>query len=385
MSCTTLRSLQLGMSWLPEQPGNGLDRMFYGLAQHLPAAGVEVEGLVAGSPSVEVGSGARVRAFAPPRAPVFDRLGALRKAVRHTLARQHPDIVASHFALYTLPALDLLRRHPLVVHFHGPWAEESRVEGSYELSVAIKYLAERLVYRSGARFVTLSTAFARVLERSYGIDPDRIRVVAGGVASKQYAPAASREALRRRLGWPAERPILLTVRRLVHRVGLENLVDSFPIVLRREPEALLYIAGKGPLQPALEQRIKALGLERRVRLLGYVSDAALPMTYAAATLSVVPSVALEGFGLVTVESLAAGTPALVSPVGGLPEVVAGLDPQLVLPNLQPEVMGDHLGAALRGDIALPNTASCMAYARANFDWAVIAQRTRVVYEEALHA
>ena len=40
------RTLQLGMSWFPEQAGNGLDRVYFSLVQHLPEAGVEVHGLV---------------------------------------------------------------------------------------------------------------------------------------------------------------------------------------------------------------------------------------------------------------------------------------------------------------------------------------------------
>jgi glycosyltransferase involved in cell wall biosynthesis len=102
-------------------------------------------------------------------------------------------------------------------------------------------------------------------------------------------------------------------------------------VRRIHPEVLLLIAGKGPLHDALSARIEDLGLQRHVRLLGYVPDADLALAYRAADLSVVPTVALEGFGLITVESLAAGTPVLVTPVGGLPETVQALAPNLILP------------------------------------------------------
>ena len=75
----------------------------------------------------------------------------------------------------------------------------------------------------------------------------------------------------------------------------------------------------------------------------------LPLAYRAADLTVVPTVALEGFGLIAVESLAAGTPVLVTPVGGLPEVVAALSPALVLAATGSAPLAD---AVIRADQSL---------------------------------
>jgi glycosyltransferase involved in cell wall biosynthesis len=94
-------------------------------------------------------------------------------------------------------------------------------------------------------------------------------------------------------------------------------------------------------------------------------------------------VALEGFGLITVESLASGTPVLVTPVGGLPEAVAGLSQDLVLPSTGADAIADGLSKALDGAIRLPDSDACRAYARANFDSPVIAARVASVYHEAL--
>lgn len=60
------------------------------------------------------------------------------------------------------------------------------------------------------------------------------------------------------------------------------------------------------------------GLSDNVELLGFVPDDLLPHIYRAADLSIVPTQALEGFGLIALEALAAGTPVIVSPVGGPP-------------------------------------------------------------------
>jgi glycosyltransferase involved in cell wall biosynthesis len=119
-----------------------------------------------------------------------------------------------------------------------------------------------------------------------------------------------------------------------------------------------------------------------VRLLGFVPDETLPMAYRAADLSVVPSSSLEGFGLTTVESLAAGTPCVVTPVDGLTDVVAPFAPQLVAESAGAEDIAALLAAALLEEIPVPSAAECESYARRDFDWPVIAARVRYVYEAA---
>ena len=144
------------------------------------------------------------------------------------------------------------------------------------------------------------------------------------------------------------------------------------------PELLLAVAGGGPLRGELERQIEEFGLVRHVRLLGRVSDADLPLLYRAADLSVVPSTALEGFGLICVESLASGTPAMVTPVGGLPEVVGGLDPSLVLEEAGPGAIAEGIVTALRGSRPLPAAADCVTYVKERYAWPVIDMRIRYI-------
>jgi glycosyltransferase involved in cell wall biosynthesis len=137
------------------------------------------------------------------------------------------------------------------------------------------------------------------------------------------------------------------------------------------------------LQPQLVAQIEAAGLGGHVKLLGFVTDDDLPFLYRAADLSVVPSVALEGFGLIAAESLAAGTPCLVTPVGGLPEIVTGLCTDLVLPDTETSTLAAGIKAALRGELKLPGDTSCRAYASAHFAWPLIAARVAACYRDTL--
>ena len=376
-----MRTLQLGLGWFGEQPG-GLDRVYFELLRQLPEVGVEARGLVASSATVAEQTDGQVRAFAPANAPLWRRWRGVHREMASLTAEFHPQLVASHFALYTYPVLRQIKV-PLVVHFQGPWADEGAVEGGRGASRIFKRSIETAVYRRARRLICLSQAFATLLVERYGVDPARVRIVPGGVDAGRFEGVLDRAVARERLGWPQDRPIVFAVRRLVRRMGLEDLIEAMVEVRRRVPDVLLLIGGRGPLQGELTARIEQLGLTDHVRLLGYLSDEALPLAYRAADITVVPTVALEGFGLIAAESLAAGTPTLVTPVGGLPEVVRDLSANLVLPSTGPGALAEGLSAALRGDMALPDTDACRAFARERYDWPSIAMQVRAVYEEAL--
>jgi glycosyltransferase involved in cell wall biosynthesis len=159
------------------------------------------------------------------------------------------------------------------------------------------------------------------------------------------------------------------------------------------------VAGEGVEREAIAGRIDALGLHGTVRLLGRVGETELPLAYRAADLTVVPSVALEGFGLIVPESLAAGTPVLVTPVGGLPETVEGLSDALVLAGDSPAAIAEGIAAAFAGLRAgpaggpgagsgagpragarpLPSAEACAAFARERYDWRRMVARTAALY------
>jgi glycosyltransferase involved in cell wall biosynthesis len=377
-----IRVLELGMGWFPEQAG-GLNRVYHELVRSLPEAGVDVSGVVTGSGLSDRESQGRIRSVVSSDVGLRRRWKAIRSGVAEAIQQQKPDLVAAHFAVYTWPALRAIGDIPLVVHFHGPWAAEGRREGAGRFATAIKTLLERRVYRRAARLIVLSQAFKDVLCHSYGVDASRVDIVPGGVDCKRYDVALSRDQARAKLHWPADRHILLAVRRLVHRMGLEDLITATTELRRKHPDLLIFIAGKGPIAPLLQQHIDDAGLADHVKLLGYVSDADLPVAYAAADISVVPTVALEGFGLIAIESLAAGTPVIVTPVGGLPEVVRGLSTSLITDGTGPHALVRAIGAALADPSRLPTREACKQYTREHFDLPVIARRTKSVYESAI--
>ena len=376
-----MQALMVGMEWLPNRTG-GLNRYFYDMMHAMPPAGVGGAALVS---YLEPGQGAPLdlRAMEARDASLPHLLRGARNEVRRAL-REGVDVINPHFALYCWPWLrDVPRGTPLVVHFHGPWADEIAVEASKRLRAARVLLArriERRVYRRADRIITLSASFRDVVVQQYGVDPSRVRVVPGGIHPERFLAAPERRSARERLGWPQDRPVIFTVRRLTRRMGLENLIDAFALVRRHHPDALLLIGGRGHLAEALQARIDAAGLGDCARLLGFVPDEDLPLAYAAADMTVVPTIALEGFGLITLESLAAGTPVLGTPVGGTPEILRGLNSCMIFDSASPEAIADRIDSVFSGRLALPDRQACRAYAN-RYAWSEIAPQIHAVFNE----
>jgi glycosyltransferase involved in cell wall biosynthesis len=365
------------MGWFPQKAG-GCNRMYFNLIQHLPGAGVLADGIVAGNAPLGSNS-STVSAFAPNDSPLPLRLLKARNFIRARSTSQY-DLACSHFALYTFPMLEALRRMPIVVHFHGPWAAEGAVQGDREAIRQAKLWVERRVYGRAGHFIVLSQAFARVLTQSYGVSEDQISVVPGGVDCGRFASALTKAQARQQLGFPADRPIVFVVRRLAPRMGLQDLISAADRIRASVPDVLILIAGGGPIGPQLQQQIDDAGLADHVRLLGFLPDEDLPTAYRAADLSVVPTVALEGFGLVAAEALAAGVPVLVTPIGGLPEVVSALSAELILPAAGSKALAAGISAALLGRLNLPSRAQCQQFAT-RYDWGCIASQTAAIYRK----
>jgi len=378
------RPLLLGLGWPPDQAG-GLNRYFRDLLEALERDG---DGHDEGARAVVIGPAhdapLPVQVVSAHDAPLVRRLRAFDRAAQQ--AAVDADVLDVHFALYAAPVVRHGAAHdlPLVVHFHGPWAAEHEAQSGRARALgtvanAARHRIERSVYRRADRSVALSGAFARLLVEDYGVSPWAVRIVPPGVDLDRFGPG-DRAAARASFGIPPETRVVLTVRRLVRRTGVDVLLDAWAATAA--PDSLLVVAGDGPERAALERRATELGLHD-VRFVGAIDDDTLAEWYRAAFLTVVPSRALEGYGLVVLESLAAGTPAVVSDSGGLPEAVAALDPGLVVPAGDAVALATRLRGALDGSDPLPDRARCRAVAE-RADWATVARRNRAVYEEARH-
>lgn len=377
-----MKTLQIGLEWFPERAG-GLNRVYYDCMRYLPQVGIDICGLVAGSPKVSQDTNGRVQAFASANISLLQRWHRVRQAVHRMFSEQEYSLVVSHFALYTFPILNQLRQHPLITHFHGPWALESDVEGNRIIAIRLKKVLEQITYQRATNFIVLSQAFRDILHREYHIPLELIDIIPGGVDTNRFDINVSLAEARTKLDWPQDRLIMLCVRRLAKRMGLENLIAAIDKVRKYYPDILLYIAGKGALAQTLQAQIESLGLTEHICLLGYIPDEQLPLAYRAANFSVVPTVALEGFGLIVIESLATGTPVLGTPVGGISEILQPFSEDLLFEGCSIEQLTQGILEVLSSKRLLPSSQACQTYVQTNYAWPVIAKQIKSVYEKAL--
>ena len=271
--------------------------------------------------------------------------------------------------LYTFlsPApLEYRSRQGMTAHHHPGFAARA--------AQTLLWAIERSCLRRVTRIHVLSDFSADQLWRLYGIPSDRIVRIPGGADLDRFVPAADRNAVRRELGLPEGIPVLLTIRNLEARMGLDTLIEAMAILRRAAPDALLVIGGTGSLRTTagVAGRIPATP-RSRCGFLGYIPDAELPRYYQAADAFVLPTRELEGFGLITVEALASGTPVLATAIGATPEILRPLDPSLLFRAATPEAMAERLQAFLE-DLTRDRSAAdvvrtaCRRYAEAEYGW-----------------
>ncbi|MFA5027177.1 MAG: glycosyltransferase family 4 protein [Candidatus Methylomirabilota bacterium] len=201
---------------------------------------------------------------------------------------------------------------------------------------------ERTVLERADRIHVLSDFSASQLQDLYKITDSRVVKIPGAVDADRFSPALDRLQVRNDLGYPARRPLLLTVRNLEARMGLDTLIRAMALLRRQIPDVLLLIGGTGALCAPLAALVGTLDLGEHVRFLGYIPDTTLPRYYQAADAFVLPTRELEGFGLITVEALACGTPVLGTLVGATPEILTPLDASWLFPEATPEGMASRL-------------------------------------------
>ena len=367
------RVLMLGMGWFPSSVG-GLDRYFRSLFEAIAQARGVVLGPAAGAPP-------SILVAARSDRPLPIRLLAYWLAARR--GARGAEIVDAHFALYAAAPLLLgaLRRRPSVFHFQGPWADENVASGdSSRVRFALRRALERAVLRRADAHVVASRAFRRVLVERYRVRPWDVHVLSAGVALDTFTPG-NRAAVRERMGIGPDAFVAVCARRLVPRMGIDVLFDAWSQIEDALPAgSVLLLVGDGPLRDELARRAARAPLAGRVRVLGRLSDADLIDAYRAADVAAVPTIAIEGFGLVVLEAGACGTPSIVSDVGGLPEVALPLDASLVVAPGDSDALGARLAAAAAG--ALPSRAHTRRYAE-GFSWTALAERHHELYRRVV--
>lgn len=246
-------------------------------------------------------------------------------------------------------------------------------------------IIERICLNSCKKIVTLSEFNKGQLLKLYNIAPDKISVVAGGVDIEKFKPSVEKFSVRERLNLPKDKIIILTVRRLVARMGVENLIYAMRAVVKKGKSIFLIIAGEGFLHAELGRLIEDLKLKDHIKLLGFIADEQLVLYYQAADFFVLPTQSLEGFGLVTLEALSSGLPVLGTPVGGTIEILQKLDKDFLFKDTASEqIAGGILNFIKERNRWEEIGIKCRKYVMDNYSWDEIAKENEKLFMEIVY-
>jgi len=189
----------------------------------------------------------------------------------------------------------------LVICQHNP------LSATYHATVNWKHRVVPLCYRLLtpwiAHAVAVSGGIAHELISDAGLPRDKVSTIHNPVISADFAARSNAPVIHPWLnaGGP---PVFITAGRLVEMKDHATLLRAFARVLAVQPARLLLL-GTGPMQPALEQLVRELGIGDQVELTGYVAN---PLPYMRRAAAFVLSSRAEGFGNVLVEAMGCGTP-----------------------------------------------------------------------------
>lgn len=245
-----------------------------------------------------------------------------------------------------------LREVPIFYVFHSPSHEEYLLsnEGKGWLSNLPQVLGRRIVegfcLKRTKRVMVLSNYMKNKLISIHRVLPHLIIVNPGGVDLDRFKPPQDRLQLKKELGLPTGKVHLLTVRNLEPRMGLENLLKCMYLLVRNGIHTHLTLAGAGVERRKLERAARDFALADKVTMAGFIPQELLPKYYGASDFFILPTRRLEGFGLVTPESMACGTPVLGTPVGATTEILGDFAQSLLFRGTTAEAMAEGIQAVI---------------------------------------
>lgn len=289
------------------------------------------------------------------------------------------DWLSSFAAISTKYAFHL----PLLSTIHA--TEMGRNHGQLygELQRSIHGAEWRLTYESW-RIIACSRYMAWEVETYFGAPAGKIDIIPNGVDPRRFDALTGLDLASFRAGFAApDEPVVYYVGRMVPEKGLAVLVEAAPLVLREWPGVKFVIAGGGGYANELRAKASALGVADNIIFPGRISDEVRDGLFKVANVAVFPSL-YEPFGIVALEAMAAGTPVVVSDVGGLSEVVDLHQTGIKVHPDDPQSLAWGILHTLRNpEWSAARARNANHVVRAEYNWARIADMTMQVYRRVV--
>ncbi|MDI6896449.1 glycosyltransferase family 4 protein [Methanocella conradii] len=370
----------------------GVEKHMYELSRELARQNVDVTVLTArtdGAPAYEELEGVRVYrvpcvsvkvpGLYPPPLVISPLLPWYLKRlddehgfdIIHLQNRFFPDFDAA--ALYAR-----IKRKPFMMTIHNarPVGISPAIAA---LGLAYDWLIGRWPFALADRIIAVSEWVKHDIEK-YHIDGRKIVTIHNGINVGSFKPTSAM-SVRRRYG--IEGPMLLFVGRMITQKGVPYLIEAMPMVLAKHPDAKLLLVGRGSSLEKLKRKVNAMGLEKSVIFSGYMGEEDLKEAYGTCDIFVLPSV-WEVLPIAILEAMSSSRPVVCTNAGGNAELVKDGVNGYVVPMRDPRALAEKVNALLDD----PEKMRAMGragrrLAEEEFDWKLIAARTKEVYEDLL--
>lgn len=236
------------------------------------------------------------------------------EAARKIARREQFDLIHAHdwsSYLAGLAAREVSGK-PLVLHVHAT-AFDQAASDYVDPDV---YAIERHAFTHADSVVAISNYTKNIITNKYGIDPEKIEVVHNGIKPQEPPQLEPVLAELKAQG----KKIVFYNGRITIQKGVDYFVRAARKVVDIDPNVVFVISGWGDMEHQIMHLVGQLGLSRNVIFAGALWDEERDRMYQSADLIVMPSVS-EPFGLVPLEAIQQGTPALISKQSGVAEVL----------------------------------------------------------------
>lgn len=266
------------------------------------------------------------------------------RRMREHILRERPDIMHTHGVRGNFVGRLASRGTgvPVVTTVHSSVYQDY----SHPLKKMLYHRIEKMTRGYTGSFIAVSRSLARELEED-GIDPGKINVVYNGI-SPGFTDSGQGRPLREELGIHPHLPILISIGRLEEVKNQDMLLRVFARLKEKGSPFHGVLVGDGPLRLSLEQAAKRLGIEDCVSFLGFRKDIFRLLSQSDIFLL---TSRMEGLPVTLLEAMAAGTPVVVTEVGGMPEVIEMACNGFTAPGEDVEQFADRVSDLL-GDMEL---------------------------------
>ncbi len=332
--------------------------------------------------------GIRVVRFAFPKTRSLDpfkvhkqKMAGVRTA-RKYLFDMKWDVIHIHLPLYGEIVYEVFGDGPRYVYtVHSPTVMEQEMNWAAQgLPGKIKLLfgkgalrkLEGEILGKVDRIHTLSMFTKEAIDNYYGVG-DKVQVIPHWCRegfSREYLKSDARA----KLHWPDDARILLSVRRLAPRMGLDIAIRAIAPLLKARNDVYYVVVGAGSMEQELKSLTESLDVRDKIWFLGQIKDNILKRCYEGADLFILPTRALECFGLPVLEAFAYGLPIISTDAAAIPELMKPILPECIVPAGSVEQLRQKVQGYLEDKLSFPTSDELICYVRERYSPEIIIPR-----------